>query len=289
MTPDDVEAGLRLCRLSHWNQLARDWEQFLELTPDGATVATDDAGVVIGSVATMRYAGAGDASPLSVAWIAMVLVDPAHRGRGIGTALLRHGLAQVDDVTAVGLDATPLGRPLYETLGFRADRTFTRMRREPASLALPAEPGLAHVSRVRRATPADQSAIAALDARGSGLDRRAMLAWLQGGAPDLAWVYDGADGIDGVVLGRPGYAAVHLGPVVAPSTDVAAALLRAALPTQAEHAVIVDVADDRRGWREAVEALGFRAERPFTRMYRGEWRPPADPTRLFAIIGAEFG
>ncbi|AMY08618.1 putative acetyltransferase involved in intracellular survival [Luteitalea pratensis] len=372
MTRDDVDAGLRLCRLSHWNQLARDWEQFLRLTPDGATVATDEAGVVIGSVATVRYAAAhretetmtgrdsdarhdrdGDARlgrrqsderldrndddvavelarrfshpvpaiqdpatvtphpipgaddqnlglrhlepgtrhpvPASMAWIAMVLVDPAHRGSGIGTALLRRGLAHVADVTTVGLDATPLGRPLYEALGFRADTTLTRMRREPA----PVKPVRASernpLSRVRRATSADHDAIALLDGQASGLDRGAMLAWLHGGAPELAWVYDGAGGIEGAVLGRPGYAAIHLGPVIAPTANVAAGLVRAVLSTHGQDAVMVDVADDRAEWRQAVEALGFQAQRPFTRMYRGQWRPPADLTRLFAIIGPEFG
>ena len=44
MTESDVEAGLRLCRASHWNQLARDWQQFLRLTPGGATVAVDETG-----------------------------------------------------------------------------------------------------------------------------------------------------------------------------------------------------------------------------------------------------
>jgi GNAT superfamily N-acetyltransferase len=289
MTNADVDAGLRLCRLSHWNQVARDWEQFLELTPDGATVAVDDAGAVIGSVATVRYAGAGEASLSSLAWIAMVLVDPACRGRGIGTALLQHGLARVADVTTVGLDATPLGRPLYEALGFRADTSFTRMRREPGPHGLDREAEGAGRPRVRVATAADDLLVPALDARCSGLDRRVMLRWLRDGAPNLAWVYDGACGLEGVVLGRSGYAAIHLGPVVASSTDVAVALVRRAITAEGRHAVIVDAADDRPGWREALEALGFRAQRPFTRMYRGDWRPDADRTRLFAIIGAEFG
>jgi GNAT superfamily N-acetyltransferase len=294
MTPADVEAGLRLCRLSHWNQVARDWQQFLELTPGGATVAIDEAGVVIGSVATVRYGAAQRApepisAPQVMAWIAMVLVDPDHRGRGVGTALLQQGLAQVADVTTIGLDATPLGRPLYQTLGFRADSTFTRMRREPASRGLLHDPGRGSPARVRRATPADHDAIAAIDASGTGLDRSRMLQWLQSGAPQLAWVSAGPRGIDGVVLGRTGHAAVHLGPLVASSTDVADALVRAVLSAAGEHALIIDIADDHTGWREMVEALGFRAERAFTRMYRGDWRPPADPGRLFAIIGAEFG
>ena len=218
MTPDDVDAGLRLCRLSHWNQVARDWEQFLRLSPGGATVAVDDAGVVIGSVATMRYAaahhdaehghrrsrracstdlrsrvhGPGCPVPDSMAWIAMVLVDPAHRGGGIGTALLQRGLAQVADVTTVGLDATPLGQPLYEALGFRADSTLTRMRREPAP------PGAGRVTerdQRRRTCGAPRLATATRSRlstrRPRGLDRRAMLAWLQSGAPELAWVCDG--------------------------------------------------------------------------------------------------
>jgi len=288
MTNADIDAGLRLCRLSHWNQVARDWEQFLAITPDGATVAVDGSGRVIGSVATVRYAGAGGDPPFSMAWIAMVLVDPACRGRGIGTALLQHGLAQLQDVTTVGLDATPLGRPLYETLGFRADATFTRMRREPGTRGLAAPDG-GDRRRVRRATAADHDAIAALDASGTGLDRGAMLRWLLDGAPDLAWVSDGTRGVEGVVLGRRGFAATHLGPVIASSIDAAAALVRAVLAAEDEHALIIDAADDRAGWRETLEALGFRAQRPFTRMYRGAWRPPADSGRLFAIIGAEFG
>ena len=32
MTPDDIPAGLNLCRLAGWNQLARDWELFLQIT-----------------------------------------------------------------------------------------------------------------------------------------------------------------------------------------------------------------------------------------------------------------
>src|SRR5688500_5715435 len=122
MTESDVEAGLRLCRLSHWNQLARDWQQFLRLTPGGATVTVDESGTVVGSVATMRYGP-------HLAWIAMVLVDPAARGRGVGTALLHRGLEQVKDVRTVGLDATPLGQPLYEKLGFVVHSTLTRLER----------------------------------------------------------------------------------------------------------------------------------------------------------------
>src|SRR5205823_2979194 len=63
-----------------------------------------------------------------VAWVAMVLVDEAARGRGVGTALMRHALAFADDrgIRSVRLDATPLGRPIYEKLGFVAEYPLTR-------------------------------------------------------------------------------------------------------------------------------------------------------------------
>lgn len=282
MTRDDVQAGLRLCRLSHWNQVARDWDQFLRLAPGGATVAVDPTGDVVGTVATLRYAGPSTTDAL--AWVAMVLVDPACRGGGIGTALLEAGLASLRDVATVGLDATPLGQPLYQKLGFTADIALTRMRRPPT-----APFGLGHGASVRPAQTSDLDAIATLDAHATGLDRRAMLAWLLEGAPEYAWVSEGPRGIDGVVLGRPGHTASHLGPLHAVSTPAALALVEACVVRHPTRTFLLDVAEARPDWRQGVEALGFVAERPFTRMYRGPWRPSGDATRLCASIGPEFG
>ena len=103
MRATDIDAGLRLCRVSGWNQVRRDWEQFLALSPDGCCVAEHE-GHVVGTVATVRYG-------TRFGWIGMVLVDPAVRGRGIGTRLLDHALALLSDMPLVRLDATPAGTP----------------------------------------------------------------------------------------------------------------------------------------------------------------------------------
>ena len=292
MRPGDIEAGLRLCRLSHWNQVARDWDRFVRAGSDSATVAVDDSGTVIGSVATMRYdaAGAKPGGP-TLAWLAMVLVDPAARGQGIGGALLARGLDAVADAATVGLDATPLGQPLYEKLGFRPDATLTRMAREPdgsgAQDAPESRPAAAF--GVRPATKSDLDAMAALDAHATGLDRRTMLAWLFEGAPELAWVASSGAGAQGLLLGRRGHRFTHLGPLVAGSLDIAGHLLRACVAQHTSQPLILDIADAQPHWRAVVESLGFTAQRPFARMYKGGWRPLADPTRSFASIGPEFG
>lgn len=290
MTMADVDAGLRLCRLSHWNQTARDWTRFLDGAGGRAFVSTVAEGQVNGSVATMRYrrrteGGAPVLVPdADVAWVAMVLVEPESRGRGLGMGLLEHALASVQDVPVVGLDATPLGRPLYERLGFVAAATLTRLERLSPSVVSAGD-----VSGVRPATPADLPAIAALDALATGLDRRVLLTWLLEGAPELAWVHEGRSGVDGVLLGRPGHQFTQVGPVLAPSTGVAMDLLRACLSTARIQATVIDTMDGHASWRDGLEALGFTAQRPFTRMYRGDGRPSSAPARLFAIVGPEFG
>ena len=42
-------------------------------------------------------------------------------------------------------------------------------------------------------------------------------------------------------------------------------------------------------WLAALRELGFREQRPLTRMYLGEARPAARPERESAILGPEFG
>src|SRR5215216_3234927 len=121
MTAADVASGLRLKEQAGWNQLEADWRRLLDLQPDGCFVAEVD-GAVVGTVTTCRFGPVG--------WVAMMLVDEALRGRGIGRALMVRALEDLDahGVRSVRLDATPLGRPLYESLGFVAEATFARFQ-----------------------------------------------------------------------------------------------------------------------------------------------------------------
>lgn len=283
MTRADVDAGLGLCRASRWNQIARDWGQFLDLDPNGAVVACRGDRVV-GSVATVRYRP-------DLAWVAMVLVSPDERGRGIGRALLQQGLALVADVPVVGLDATPAGRPLYLTLGFVDAFELRRLQRAgggDVGVAGPTNgPGA-----VRPLRPADWRGVLALDRRVTGVDRENMLRWLAAGAPAYAWVSEASSTseVDGLILGRPGEHFEHLGPIVAADLATAQRLVRAALPQVApERPVVIDAAVPQAGWQGWLEGLGFEEQRPFTRMYSGDAGPRVSDPGLFAIIGPEFG
>ena len=50
MQVSDIPAGLSLCRSAKWNQLARDWEVFITLAPDGNSVCVNERGDVLGTV-----------------------------------------------------------------------------------------------------------------------------------------------------------------------------------------------------------------------------------------------
>ncbi len=75
----------------------------------------------------VRY---GDA----LAWICMILVDPARRGHGIGTRIFddvldrTEALVRTGGLRVVGLDATPAGRGIYVQRGFQDAGGIVRMR-----------------------------------------------------------------------------------------------------------------------------------------------------------------
>ena len=278
MTVDDIPAGLALCRLSRWNQVARDWEQFLALNPDSARVAIADT-QVIATVTTLDYNA-------RFGWVAMVLVDPAHRGQGLGTAMLTTGLQLLEHVPVVRLDATPAGYPIYRTRGFEEEYRLVRMERAAAAPPAPA-PGLPLT--VRRMTPADRAAVAPWDLAVFGAPRPSLLDWLAAGAPAYGWVAEDSRGIAGWMLGRPGFAFDHLGPITAPDHTVAAALVAACLRANPVVPVIIDAPSRAAAWLAWLEGSGFRVQRPFIRMRRGGTGAIGWPDEQFAIVGPEFG
>ena len=253
MTAADLPLGLRLSRQAGWNQTEADWRRCLDLQPDGCFVAEWD-GTPAGTTTTCIFG--------HVAWVAMVLVEESLRGRGIATALLRHALDFLDGrgVASIRLDATPLGRPLYERLGFV--ELFELARYEGT---LPPAPGLDRAEAV----PADRwPALAALDLAVMGLDRGRFLLRLFAEQPGFVHAAWQGDRCSGFLAARPGHRAVQIGPCVG-SLEAACRLIDAAWHDHAGRRVFLDVpvANDRAV--SLAEGLGLSVQRRLTRMARG--------------------
>jgi len=273
MTPADVAAGLALCRVSDWNQTEEDWRFLLTEAPRGALVAEEE-GRVIGTVATLPYG--------SFTWISMVLVDPAARGRHVGTSLLQRGLALVGADATARLDATPSGEVIYRTIGFASEYRLARW-------FIDAVPSIAGRSHTQPISPADWPVILEMDQRAFGASRLGLLRRLSEDAPDYARVLRRGATLHGYVFGRHGHNREHIGPLVADGPDTAAALLTSILTEQPHRRFYLDVPDDRQEWREVISGIGFAIERPFLRMHRGPLETPGEQSSIYAIAGPEFG
>jgi GNAT superfamily N-acetyltransferase len=279
MTEPDLAEGLRLSHACGWNQTLEDWRLLLTMG-EGLFLVGLEGGRVVASGGAVRY---GDA----LAWICMILVEPASRGRGLGTRVFDQVLERcaaerrAGRLRAIGLDATPAGRGIYLERGFQAVAVLVRLRVEPA----PAAPPAAGVEPLELSS---RDAVLALDRAVFGADRARVLQRALEHAPDLAWVARVGERIVGYCFGRHGDHSDHVGPVVAEDPTVARDLAAACLSRARERPLILDARAEPR-WLATLEALGFREQRPLTRMYLGEARPTARPALEHAVFGPEFG
>jgi len=280
MSEADLAGALRLSRASGWNQTLADWRLLLSLGPGLFRVGLE-SDQIVASGGAVRYAGA-------LAWICMILVDPSCRGRGLGTRVLAEVLSRLKrlvekgELAAVGLDATPEGRPLYAQQGFVEAAALVRMGAPAARGSAARSP-----AAVRPMRPADVPAVLALDREVFGADRSPLLRHALASAADLARVAPHGRELRGFCLGRHGEHSDHLGPVVG-DAQTARELVAACRSGRRDRPLIVD-ARVTASWIAELEALGFRVQRPFTRMYLGDPRPPARPGLEHAIRGPEFG
>ena len=291
LTFDDIPAGLRLCRIAGWNQLAADWELFLRLSPKGCRAAIQ-SGSVVGTVTTVNYEN-------RFAWVGMVLVDPEFRGHGVGTQLLQEALAILRGVPSIRLDATPQGRPVYLRLGFQDEYDLCRMQRAATSAGdgLQGADGtpqsilsqFGEVS-IRPMQVEDLLAVAESDRRIFGANRLEVLRWALDRSPEYAWIATHPAGLEGYCFGRHGFNFDQIGPVHSKSELVSQRLVSACLSVvKPGTPVIVDPLLHSPTWQDWLRQAGFVHQRPFTRMALGENRHPGFPEEMWTIFGPEFG
>jgi GNAT superfamily N-acetyltransferase len=275
MAAGDIAGGMRLCGASGWNQLTEDWRLFLD-SPGSGGFLIERAGKVLGTAAYMRY----DA----LAWIAMMLVDPAERGAGLGAQLLGAALGAVEDAPCVGLDATPAGEPLYRRFGFLEDYGLVRAKAIIDDTRFAGHGGLA-----RRMLPSDLEAVCRRDREVFGTDRSPLLAALFDREPECAWTVRDANGVKGYTFGRPGRLYHQLGPVVAADAGIARDMVSRCLSRLGGRAFAIDVPLLDKEWLDYLKSAGFAQERTFFRMFLRGHIHPGIPGRQYCICGPEFG
>ncbi len=278
ISADDLDFVDSLRASAGWNQTRSDVWRLLDGNPDCCFLALWDARPV-GTVTATCYG-------TELAWIGLVLVHPDYRRRGIGQSLVERCLdaLQQRGMRCVKLDATPLGKSVYERLGFVPQWSLARWQRTRHTDTLEH-----HGRPVRRLKAMDWDRLAELDRRAFGADRRELLARL---AEDslAARVSLSAEGdVTGFGLLRHGSQADYLGPVVALTTDPGRALVADLLTHARQNGVFWDIPDGNAEAVATAAGAGFSRQRPLVRMSRGEL-PTEDGLRLpFAIADPATG
>lgn len=254
MTIDDLQLGLKLVKQARWNQTESDWLRFMNLEPDGCFVVELD-GHSVGTATTCVFG--------KVAWIAMLLVDINARGKGAGTKLLKHCLDYLQErkVKTIRLDATPLGRAIYEKLGFIPEYELARYEGiAPRGTAVP---------DVAKVISGDFAEIIEFDNQMTGTDRGKMLTQLFTEYPDDIRILRHGNQMQGFITIRPGANAIQIGPCAA-TANAGPALLSDALDRHAGEPVFVDIPLKNADAVKLARSSGLKIQRCFTRMYRGE-------------------
>jgi len=273
MTTADIPSGLRLNSQNGWNQLARDWQRQLDLEPDSCFAAELD-GQLVGTACACVFE--------KVAWVNLVLVDQVYRGRGIGTSLMRCVLAYLDErkIPSIRLDATPLGRPIYEKLGFETDYELKRYEGTIGQI------GPGHVD-VAIAGDQDLDDVIRLDRQITGTPRGRLLSYVHARQLDPLLIAVVGRGITGYASYRPGMRAWQIGPCMG-EANACRALLSTVAGRLKDHAVFMDVPDLHVAANVFATQLNLTPQRQLTRMIRGE-RFHEDVKHYWCSFGPEKG
>jgi len=280
MLPNDVPCADSLRAEAGWNQLPEDWTRLLSHEPQGCFVATLNDEMV-GSVTTTRYGS-------ELAWIGMMLVRETYRGRGIGKNLMQRALEYLEaqSVKCIRLDATPLGRPLYEKLGFVPEWEFHRWKSDHRTVEAATHRDGSSVEAIEAVenSPKPQALLAKhqqLDTAAFGTDRSEWIA-------RLASISRCVTCDDGFGMLRDGAVAQYLGPITSATAATAARICRSLLH-DAEGPIFWDVPEVNVSARELAMSMGFVPARPLLRMRCGTTTTAPQAAFQFAIADPATG
>jgi creatinine amidohydrolase len=269
---DNIPDLAALSQQASWNQRKEDWKFFLD-NSDGC-YAMFHQNKVVGTVTTISY-------EKKISWISMVLVEPGYRRMGIAARLMEKAIEFLSVAESVKLDATPMGRNVYEKLGFKDEYIIRRLEYRCNFRSPSVSPEISPILKE------DMPQIIEFDRKAFGAERSCLIEYLI--KQDTGIKYSSAGIIEGYCMVRDGEKFTHIGPLVANNSDIAKKLIIAAtLNNLGNKTVIIDVIDMHNDFVRYLLNSGFSEQRYFTRMYKGR-NIEGNPGKYFAVAGPEFG
>lgn len=273
MTPPELEMVLEWAAAEGWNPGLQDAASFYAADPDGFLLGSID-GEPVASIFAVRY-GSG------FGFIGGYIVRPEFRGKGLGMAIWRAGMARLEGRN-VGLDGVPAQQENYARSGFRLAHRNVRYEGRGADVPV--------ADRVLPLGPQDLAEVLEYDRAFFPDDRQQfMRCWLRQEGSVALGVRDAGGTLLGYAVLRPCRAGFKIGPLCAESPQVAEELMQAVCGrVPADEPVFLDVPEPNAAAIELAERRGMHACFETARMYTG-----ADPglplARQYGITTFELG
>jgi ribosomal protein S18 acetylase RimI-like enzyme len=269
---ETADAVLKMAFRSPVSRLHDLWF-YRQIQPDGWFAALQDEHLV-GTVGAINYG--------AFAHVGLMAVHPDAQRQGIGFALMQFILARLEQqqVPGVMLDASEIGRPLYDKLGFIAfDETFVFQRE--GDFAKPE-----WTSHLQTITVRDLDELVQWDTAVFGADRRKVFEVLLGTFPGRAFLQRDEQGrLMGYIFAQKN----RIGPWVMLQSGSAEQLFRAALVLPYEGTVSVAVPQANREAIDLVQRYGFGWVRTNRHMGRAISEPPGKRQKVYAQTSLAVG
>lgn len=288
LTKDQVTTLVKWAGQEGWNPGLDDPELIWNADPDGFLGLSVDNHWVAGG-AVVRH------NP-SFGFMGLFIVDPKHRGQGLGRKLWYarrdHLLSRLQPNATIGLDAVDAMVGFYAQGGFKP---FTRHRRfqwEPKFPLVNNPPkGLATTFTVRPFQHSDFNAVHEMDTLCFPGERpQVLLPWIQ--QPNAFTLVAINQNQPNQLLGwgtiRPCLVGWKIGPLQATSLDIAETLIHALAEKAKASSIMIDVPDNNPSMTDLCRTKNMQEIFGCVRMYLGP--PPNLKTEnLFAILSLEIG
>jgi len=199
-----------------WNQTLADLKAMISHAPHEICTASYQL------KKQMIPLGSGVSLPVNddLCWIGMILVHPELRRQGIARSIMHACLvhARIDQNKAiVGLDATPLGKQVYDSLGFKDSftiwRSFVSTSWKYSQLS------------IESIVPFELGSIKKYLNKKNYTERTKIIELLGKLPGSKNFMAKSKNGIQGFVMSRPGRLKPFIGPIIADSDEVAKSLL----------------------------------------------------------------
>lgn len=267
MTPAELGQVLDWAASEGWNPGLGDAAAFHAADPEGFFMA-EVAGEPVGAISVVNHSDA-------FAFLGLYLCRAEWRGRGIGMALWREGLAHAGS-RSIGLDGVAAQEANYARSDFVRTGATVRFEGPRATGGGPT---------LRPMRPADLPILLEHDRRATGTDRaRFLSAWTRATPGRRTVVLDEGGEVRAFATARLCRLGCKIGPIIAP--DVEDALALAAFDAWSG-ARIIDVPEANHAFIAALVAHGYRETFRTARMYRGG-APEGDGSEQ-AIATMELG